>query len=120
MSASRVLYIDDELDLLDLASSFFEDENLPIDTTSDFHQALELIRKNHYDLIISDAKMPSGSGYDLISIIRKEDGYTGKIILVTGNAERQGDAKTFGYDLLMSKPVQFQKLVDTAKEMLSF
>ncbi len=119
MSDPRVLYIDDEVDLLELAASFFEDENLPLDTSSDFREALELIKKNNYDLIISDAKMPSGSGYDLISIARKQDNFKGKIILVTGNAERQGDAQKFGYDLLIQKPLQFQALVQTAKDLLS-
>jgi len=52
MMKARVLYIDDEVDLLELAASFFEEENLPIETCSDFNQALNLIRNNHFDVII--------------------------------------------------------------------
>ena len=116
MNKPRVLYIDDEVDLLDLAASFFEDENLPIDTCSDFDEALALIRQNQYDLIISDAKMPSGSGYELFQIIKREDHFKGKVILVTGNLD--GPAKDMGFDLIIYKPVKFQELVETVKGFL--
>ncbi len=113
---AKVLYIDDELDLLDLAASFFEDEKLPIQTCSDFHQALELIRKHQYDIIISDAKMPSGSGHELFSLIKKEGLFKGKSILVTGHLEE--NQQQIDYDLILYKPIMFQDLVDTVKRML--
>ena len=58
----KILYIDDEPDLLAIASSFFEDAGLPIETCQDFDQALQRIRSRSYDLIISDSRMPGGSG----------------------------------------------------------
>jgi DNA-binding response OmpR family regulator len=115
---ARILYIDDEIDLLDLASSFFEDEDLPIDTTSNFDEALSLIRSNEYDLIISDAKMPSGSGFELFKIIKSEYLFKGKVILVTGNLESQDQCKDLGFDLVVYKPIQFQELVETVKSLL--
>lgn len=118
MKQPRVLYIDDELELLDLAASFFEDENIPIETCSDFQQALNLVRTNNYDLIISDAKMPSGSGHELFNIIRAEKLFKGKIILVTGNIEKFGDDEKYGYDLVIYKPIHFQELISKVKEIL--
>ena len=116
MNKARILYIDDEIDLLDLAASFFEDENLPIETCSNFNQAVELVLKNKYDLIISDAKMPTGSGYELFQLIKKETAFTGKIILVTGNLDEP--ALKLGFDLIIYKPVKFQELVQTVKKLL--
>jgi DNA-binding response OmpR family regulator len=118
MSKARILYIDDEVDLLDLAASFFEDENLPIETCSDFDEALALIRKNPYDLIISDAKMPSGSGFELFKIIKKENLFQGKIILVTGNLENPAESHSLGYDMIIYKPIKFQELVEKVKSLL--
>ena len=118
MEKSKILYIDDEVDLLDLASSFFEDENLPIDISSDFNDALAKIRGQHYDLIISDAKMPSGSGHELIKIIRSE-GFAGKIILVTGNLESMNENNDRAYDMVIYKPINFQELVETVKSLLA-
>jgi DNA-binding response OmpR family regulator len=118
MSKARILYIDDEVDLLDLAASFFEDENLPIETCSDFHEALALIRKNPYDLIISDAKMPSGSGFELFRIIKQEKIFSGKIILVTGNLDNPAEPQALGYDLIIYKPIKFQDLIEKVKSFL--
>lgn len=118
MRKMRILYIDDETDLLDLAASFFEDEGLPIETVSDFDEALKLIRANAYDVIISDAKMPSGSGFDLFKIIKTEGHFKGKSILVTGDLDNHTEANKHGFDLVIYKPIKFQELIDTVKSML--
>src|SRR5690606_23579234 len=112
-----ILYIDDETDLLELASSFFEDENLPLQTTSDFNEALSFLKNNTYDLVITDAKMPTGSGYDLIKFLRNDSSYKGKIILATGSLQEAGD--NIGYDIVVQKPIDFLQLIDTVKSMLN-
>lgn len=117
--APKILYVDDEADLLDLAASFFEEENLPIETCTDFHAALDLIRTNNYEVIISDANMPSGSGYELFSIIKKEGFFQGKFILVTGNIGSIGEVKTHEFDLILYKPIRFEELVATVKQLMS-
>lgn len=117
-NSPKILYIDDEEDLLDLASSFFEDENLPIDICTDFDSALALIRNNHYDLIISDANMPTGSGYDLFSIGKSEGHIKGKFILVTGNIQSIGESK-HEFDKILYKPIRFEDLVGEVKKLLS-
>jgi DNA-binding response OmpR family regulator len=118
MNKVRILYIDDETDLLDLAASFFEDENLPIETASHFDEAIKLIRENQYDLIISDAKMPSGSGFELFKIIKSEGYFKGKSILVTGNLDNQTESNKNGFDLVIYKPIKFQELIDSVKSLL--
>lgn len=114
----NILYVDDEKDLLELASSFFEDENVPLDTSHDFHQALELIRNKRYDLIISDVRMPSGSGLELIAKAREEGKFSGKFILVSGDLKSQDEAKKAGCDLMMNKPLDFFALIDSVRELL--
>ncbi len=118
MSNARVLYIDDEVDLLDLAEGFFLDEDIPVDTCSDFFRAIELIKNNHYDVIVSDAKMPSGSGTDLFKMLRKEFHYKGKLILVTGNLDSTDKANDTGLDIILYKPIAFEELVKTVKSYL--
>ncbi|MBA2406208.1 MAG: response regulator, partial [Bdellovibrionales bacterium] len=114
----KILYIDDENDLLNLAASFFEDEALPIETCATFSEALIKIRNNTYDLIISDARMPTGSGQELYSIIKNEKLSCGKFILVTGNLDFDEKSEKDNYDLILFKPLRFQDLVDHAKKML--
>lgn len=118
-SVPKILYIDDEADLLDLAASFFEDENIKIDTCTNFHEAISMVRQNAYDLIISDARMPSGCGHELLAIIKKENMFKGKTIMVTGNIENIGDEDNKEYDLILFKPLRFQELIDQVKMMLN-
>ncbi len=115
----RILYIDDEADLLELAASFFEEENLPIETCTNMQEAIEMIKQNSYDLIISDAKMPTGSGYELMKMIKEEGYFKGKSILVTGNVQTIHETENHGYDQLLWKPLRFEELVDTVKKLLS-
>lgn len=117
MKEARILYIDDETDLLELARSFFEDESLPLETTSDFNEAMVLLKKNTYDLVITDAKMPTGSGYDLIDFLKNDKNFTGKIILATGSLQDAGGNN--GYDIVVQKPIDFLQLIDTVKDMLN-
>ncbi len=112
----RILYVDDEADLVELASSFFEDSEIPIDTSTDFQHALNLIRKNDYDIIISDVNMPTGSGHELYATIKKENIFHGKFVLVTGNSPANED--TSEYELVILKPIDFMDLVEEIKKML--
>ncbi|MFL5785447.1 MAG: response regulator [Bacteriovoracaceae bacterium] len=114
----KILYVDDERDLLELAVTFFEEEGLPIETASDYDEALTLIRKNHYDLIISDVRMPSGSGIDLVALVREEKKFSGKLILVSGDIKSRDECKRAGCDFIMNKPIDFFGLIDKARELL--
>lgn len=115
----KILYIDDEHDLLNLASSFFEEENLPIDTCSTFSEALDKIRTNDYDLVISDARLPSGSGKELLSIIKAEKLKCGKFILITGNPDFVDENGKDNYDMILFKPFNFSELIVKARTMLN-
>ena len=117
-SKPRILYIDDECDLLMLASSFFADESLPIETCSSMSEALQKIKHCSYDLIISDARMPSGTGQELLTKLRNENLFQGKFILVTGNLDHD-NLSGQGCDLVLFKPLSFQDLVEQAKRILS-
>ncbi len=112
MGDVNVLYLDDEPDLLDLAAGFFEDDNISLHTSSDFDKAIDLVRRNDYAVILSDARMPSGSGHEFFRYLRNELNFKGKLILVTGNLEAKGVKEKTGYDAVIYKPINFQELVE--------
>lgn len=114
----KILYIDDESDLLNLAASFFEDESMQIETCTSFSEALDKIRSVQYDVIISDAGMPVGGGKELLNIIRQENVFNGKFILVTGNLNYQEQKEKDPFDLVLIKPIRLGDLVDRVKGML--
>lgn len=114
----KILYIDDEEDLLDLAASFFEEENFKIDTCSNSQKAIELIRAHHYDLVISDARMPTGNGYELMRLVKSEGYYKGKVVVVTGDIETIHYENHEGIDLVLFKPIKFEDLIENVKRLL--
>lgn len=117
--APKILYIDDEVDLVNLAESFFMDEKISIDTSTSFHEAFEKIRTIPYDLIISDARMPTGNGLELLRLIKDEKLFSGKFILVTGNVENHESREVKECDMVIYKPLRFQELIEEVKKLLS-
>ncbi|MDD1702557.1 MAG: response regulator [Methanoregula sp.] len=62
----------------------FEDEpDCHADTSGMVEQALVLARKNHYDAIISDWRMPVMNGTNFVSALRRQ-GCTAIIIIYSG------------------------------------
>ncbi len=108
----RILFVDDEEDLLDLAQGIFADEGLPLMTARGPQDALGLTRQHDFDVIITDAHMPQGSGLDLCRTLRKNSSFKGKLILVSGELERPGWKEGSGYDVALTKPLNFNELIE--------
>lgn len=114
---TNILYIDDEEDLLELAETFFAEEGLRIDVCSTFEAAEDLIARNHYEVIISDVKLPRGNGQEFIEALRGKELFFGKAVLVTGDIDVNIKSLE-GFDFILYKPIKFQELVLKVKELL--
>ncbi|MGD9200555.1 MAG: response regulator [Chitinispirillia bacterium] len=65
MKAS-VLLVDDEIDFLDLMKEFLEDIGCAVETATNGYDALKLLEKKSYDLLLSDINMPGMKGFQLL------------------------------------------------------
>ncbi len=119
VTSPRILYIDDEEELLQLVSTFFEFEDLEIDTSSTLEVALDKIKRQSYDLIISDRRLSDGDGKDFCLLIKKEKWFLGKFILLTGEMEVSGEILEDAFDLILYKPIQFEQLLLEVQKMLA-
>lgn len=72
-SQIRVLHVDDEPDLTDLAATFLEraDERLAIETVTNADIGLALLSDNEFDCIISDYDMPERNGIEFLRAVRE-------------------------------------------------
>lgn len=70
MDRFRALVVDDEPSVCEAVKAILETEKIDVFTTTSSRAAVEDIKQNHYDLIISDLKMPEMSGLDLYDNIR--------------------------------------------------
>ncbi len=86
----RVLHVDDEPDLADVAATFLEreDERFRIDTATSAGEALDVLADRDVDCIVSDYEMPGRNGIDLLEAVR-EDHPDLPFILFTGKGSEE-------------------------------
>ncbi|MCX7760692.1 MAG: sigma-54 dependent transcriptional regulator [Hydrogenothermaceae bacterium] len=103
-----ILFVDDEEDILATFKEIFEEEGYRVDIEPNPLNAVEKIKKNNYDLVISDLKMPSLTGDDLLKEVRKFNTTTQFIMLTAyGTIENAVECMKYGaYDYLL-KPIDF-------------
>ena len=82
MDKFRAIVVDDEEIVCEAVKAILETENIDVEMTISSLAAVEMIRKNGYDLIISDVMMPEMNGFDLYENI-KESASDSIFILIT-------------------------------------
>lgn len=80
----KVLYVDDESDLLDIGKLFLERlGDITIDTSESAYEGLKKIARLQYDVIVTDYEMPGMDGIELLKTLRSQ-GRDIPIIIFTG------------------------------------
>ena len=70
MTKGRILWVDDEVDLLRLHTLLLIREGYHVDAVMNGADALELLELENYDMILLDEQMPGLRGLDVLSAIR--------------------------------------------------
>ena len=112
---SRVLIIEDELDLQENLKDILEINNLEVWTAVDGDAALKIIEKTAIDLIISDILMPRLDGISFLSEIKLRKGFENTpIILLSGKSSREDQRFGIeqGADDYLVKPVSSRILLN--------
>jgi two-component system response regulator PilR (NtrC family) len=114
----RLLVIDDEPDLRTLYELTLLREGYDIETAACVDEALQLLQSHRFGLVLTDMRLPDGTGLDVIRYLEAQ-GRPEKTIVITayGSAENAVSAlKAGAYDYL-TKPVdlkQFRSVVASA------
>ncbi|MHA2271471.1 MAG: PAS domain S-box protein [Candidatus Hodarchaeales archaeon] len=87
---TRILLVDDDLDLLNVAKNFLTDENpnFELITTHSPVEALQKIAEEQFDVMVSDYRMPTMDGLALLKRIR-EEGNEIPFIMFTGHGREE-------------------------------
>lgn len=116
----RILVVEDELDALDLLAIDLREHGAQVTGVASASEALELLGKEHFDLLISDIGMADTDGYSLIKQIRKQETSEEEripAIALTAYARAQDRLRAIsaGYNSHVAKPVDIRELVSVVK-----
>ena len=116
-----ILIVEDETDIAELVKYHLVKEGLTARTVSDGKQALELIVRDHPDLIILDLMLPGMDGMELCRRLRSGSATQGiPIIMLTAKAEEVDRivGLEIGADDYVPKPFSTRELVARVKAVL--
>ncbi|HEX7602961.1 MAG TPA: response regulator, partial [Polyangiaceae bacterium] len=115
----RVLVVDDEKVIRDMLADFLGMEGYFVRTAEDGNSALAELTKGHFDLVISDLKMPKMGGIQLLDEISRAAPDALTVIMTGfGTVETAIDAMKRGaYDYIM-KPFKMEEVVHTVRRGL--
>jgi len=122
----RILVVEDSASTRSFIRSALEagDRLGPCDVVeaSSGFDALRLLPRGPYDLVITDINMPDINGLELVQFIRKSDRHrsTALIIISTQSSEKDRQrGLSLGADEYMAKPLSADELIKTVDRLLS-
>lgn len=122
MSNKKILIADDDSDIIQLMQEIlyatFKEDNLHIDTCLNGKLATEFTKKNTYDLIFLDLKMPELGGLDTIKVIREHQCNNKEvpIVIVSGLIRQISSSSNKIY--YIDKPLESSSFEKTVKSLL--
>lgn len=114
----KILIVEDEQMLAEILSDTLSDRNIDVHLAYDGLQALEAVRKDVFDVIVSDIMMPNLDGYSLARKLRAE-GYNTPILFLTARSATEDVVKGFesGGNDFLKKPFAIDELIVRIKAL---
>lgn len=116
---SKILVIEDEKNMREILSILLEGEGYEVVTAPDGITGIEQIKKDIYDLIITDIKMPGHSGFDVLKEAKEISPET-LVIMITafGTTESAIEAMKLGAYDYIHKPFKIDEIRLVVKNAL--
>lgn len=118
----KVLIVDDNELNLKIADKLLSKYSLKVTTCTSGYECLDLINSGKdYDLILLDDMMPRMSGTETLKIIKEQNKYLNKVVVLTANAIEGMRDKYLenGFDDYLSKPIDKKELEKILKRCLN-
>lgn len=115
----KILWIDDEVDLLKPHIVFLEKKGYTITPINNVNEGLEMLEKDTFSLVLLDENMPGISGLDAIPMIKNVDSQI-KIVMVTKSEEEHIMEQAIGSQIAdyILKPVNPNQILLSLKKNL--
>ena len=114
----RILVVDDEQDYCDVLKMILEAKGYQVMTCNNGQEALELLEKHSFDVVVSDLSMPVMDGHELLLEI-KARGYDTEVLMLTafGTIEKAVEAMKAGAYTYVTKGTDTEVLLMEIKRI---
>ena len=118
-SDRRLLLVDDHYDTCLSMKRMLERRGYQITVAHSAEQAVEKVRTQEFDLLISDIGLPDRSGYELMRELRLNKRLPGIALSGFGSEQDVNQAREAGFAEHLTKPINFERLEKTIQSLLS-
>ncbi|MFA6916347.1 MAG: sigma-54 dependent transcriptional regulator [Parachlamydiales bacterium] len=123
MAIERILVVDDEAILRNFLSETLRRRHIEVHTAENGQKAINALRSNTYDMVITDMKMPDMTGLDVLKKAKEISPQTIVIVVTAyGSIENAVEAMrlgAFNYLIKPFSPDTIEALIDKASEHIS-
>jgi len=118
-SPKRIMWVDDEIDRLRSHVIFLEERGYEVTPVSNGEDAVRLVEKSHFDLVLLDEVMPGKDGLATLEEIKEISPHL-PVIMVTKSEEENLMDQAIGkkIDDYLTKPVNPSQILSTVKKIL--
>jgi CheY-like chemotaxis protein len=117
---ATILLVDDEPDMPVIMGEWFRLEGCRVLSAENGAEALNVIRENHVDAIVSDIRMPVMDGITMLKNIKAAKRYRPSVMFISGFSDIEPrDAYDLGVEAMMSKPLERKALLSTVTRILA-
>lgn len=112
-SEINILVVDDEKEICETLADNLILEDFKVFTACCGNEAINIVKENIIDFVISDVRMPNGSGPELLDQIKLINPKLPHVVLITGFAEvtKEQIIERGGVDLI-TKPPNIDYIID--------
>lgn len=125
LTMARILAVDDETELLGLAQEILEGAGHSVECVDNGRDALEKLKAETFDLLLTDIMMPDIDGIELIRTAQPNIAAGMKVLAISGGGDRfPGSyalslAEAFGAETKLFKPFSGGELRDAVEAALN-
>jgi len=114
----RVLIVDDDLSVRNTIHEYISNAGFNPTAAATAEEALELVSKNDFAVVITDIRLPGMGGLELTKVIKKKNGTD--VIVVTGYSDDYSyeEAINIGASDFVIKPVRLEELLLRMRRVL--
>lgn len=122
LSGKRLLVVDDETFILEMIQEILSSQGAEVVGKGNGPEALEALRRESFDLVLSDIKMPGMDGLQFYQAVIDEKPYLkNKVVFLTGDTMNEETRRFFkdGNHPFLNKPFEIKDLLDVVLKSTS-